>query len=331
MSTALRDIRLFVAAFEERSFTAAAVREGATQSGVSQHIKRLEDKHRVKLFLREKGVIVPTPAGERFYHGCIATLRAAHRASDALRGFAEGLNGELVVGVMPTMAQAALAPVLETFSERHPNIALHVVDGFSAALTHKVQADEVDFAIVPSFPGVPGVRSRKLMETPEVLISSPASAYRHGVPVRLTDLPALKLVLPGHANVRRRMIEAYCTDNGIELQRTLDLDSILATCDLVRRTDWVTIQPSIAVPYDATAGLFNVSPIVDPVMDLELVLIEPARRPLSAPALAFLSLLEDSARAISTRWQQVRDRSPLPGSAPAARNGASRRCEMVRE
>ncbi len=38
-----RDIRLFVAAFEERSFTAAARREGATQSGVSQHIRKLEE------------------------------------------------------------------------------------------------------------------------------------------------------------------------------------------------------------------------------------------------------------------------------------------------
>ena len=34
-----RDIRMFVAAYEERSFTAAAKRENATQSGVSQHMR----------------------------------------------------------------------------------------------------------------------------------------------------------------------------------------------------------------------------------------------------------------------------------------------------
>jgi DNA-binding transcriptional LysR family regulator len=42
MSGSLRDIRLFIAAYEERSFTAAATRENATQSGVSQHIRKLE-------------------------------------------------------------------------------------------------------------------------------------------------------------------------------------------------------------------------------------------------------------------------------------------------
>ncbi|HIC67388.1 MAG TPA: LysR family transcriptional regulator, partial [Paracoccus sp.] len=38
----LRDISIFVAAYEERSFTAAAERENATQSGVSQHMRNLE-------------------------------------------------------------------------------------------------------------------------------------------------------------------------------------------------------------------------------------------------------------------------------------------------
>lgn len=38
MTPSLRGIRLFVAACEELSFTLAAQRENATQSGVSQHI-----------------------------------------------------------------------------------------------------------------------------------------------------------------------------------------------------------------------------------------------------------------------------------------------------
>ena len=50
MSASVRDIRLFVAAYEERSFTAAATREHATQSGVSQHIAKLEQHFRVALF-----------------------------------------------------------------------------------------------------------------------------------------------------------------------------------------------------------------------------------------------------------------------------------------
>ena len=51
----LKDICLFVAVFEERSFTRAASRENATHSGVSQHIRKLEASHGVSLFVRHAG------------------------------------------------------------------------------------------------------------------------------------------------------------------------------------------------------------------------------------------------------------------------------------
>ena len=81
MSGGLRDIRLFIAAYEKRSFTAAAIRENTTQSGVSQHIRKLEESFGVKLFSREKGRVAPTPAGENYYHRCIEVLRS-HEAAD---------------------------------------------------------------------------------------------------------------------------------------------------------------------------------------------------------------------------------------------------------
>ena len=88
-----RDIRLFVAAYEERSFTAAAKRENATQSGVSQHIRKLEDSLRVKLFVRDKGRVVPTPAGDSYYRHCIELLHTHAKATTAVRRHGTGLDG----------------------------------------------------------------------------------------------------------------------------------------------------------------------------------------------------------------------------------------------
>ena len=61
MPESLRSIQVFVAAYEERSFTAAAKREHATQSGVSQHVRKLEERLGAKLFSRDRGCVVPTP------------------------------------------------------------------------------------------------------------------------------------------------------------------------------------------------------------------------------------------------------------------------------
>ena len=51
----LRQIRAVIAVCEEGSFTRAAERENATQSGISQHVAAVERKLGVKLFERAAG------------------------------------------------------------------------------------------------------------------------------------------------------------------------------------------------------------------------------------------------------------------------------------
>ena len=97
MAESLRDIRIFVAAYEERSFTAAAVREHATQSGVSQHIRKLEEGFRVKLFNREKGQVAPTPAADAYYSRCIQILRNISPATMRC-GHSRGFRGRCSSG-----------------------------------------------------------------------------------------------------------------------------------------------------------------------------------------------------------------------------------------
>jgi len=64
----IHDMRLFAAVYEELSFTGAAIREAATQSGVSKHIGKLEDLLGVRLFTRSKTAgIAATPAADVYY------------------------------------------------------------------------------------------------------------------------------------------------------------------------------------------------------------------------------------------------------------------------
>ena len=86
----LRQIRLFVAAYEEGSFTAAAHRENATQSGVSQHMHKLEARFGVALFSRETGAIHPTPAGDLYYRYCIEILRVHEVSRNEMKKFGCG-------------------------------------------------------------------------------------------------------------------------------------------------------------------------------------------------------------------------------------------------
>ena len=74
---ALRQIRAVIAVCEEGSFTRAAERENATQSGISQHVAAVERTLGVKLFERSAAACVPTPAGLRYYRRCVEAVGPA--------------------------------------------------------------------------------------------------------------------------------------------------------------------------------------------------------------------------------------------------------------
>src|SRR3954454_12375229 len=112
---ALRQIRAIIAVCEEGSFTRAAARENATQSGISQHVAAAERTLGVKLFERSTAGVTPTPAGQRYYRRCIEAVGQLADASEEVRGFAARVSGDLRIGLIPTLTRAALAPALADF------------------------------------------------------------------------------------------------------------------------------------------------------------------------------------------------------------------------
>jgi len=302
MLESLRDIRLFVAVYEERSFTAAAERENATQSGVSQHIRKIEDRFGVRLFSRGNGAVLPTPAGDSYYRHCIDVLRSNEAASRALMTFGAGLDGEIRVGLMPTMTRCALAPALARFMERHPNVVVRITEAYSAPLTQQVRAGELDFAVVPAFADTLGLKSRLLVRTLEVAVSGGHLGLPHLAPVRLRDVGAIKVIVPSWQNTRRRSLETYFSSNGVRSDRLLELDAMLGTLDLVASTDWVAILPGVMMANDIGKQGFSLNPLVYPSLETDLVLIEPARQPLSAATHAFLEVLERETQRLNALW-----------------------------
>src|SRR5262245_13684129 len=302
---ALRQIRAVIAVCEEGSFTRAAEREHATQSGISQHVAAVERTLGVKLFERSSTGVIPTPAGLRYYRRCVEAvgmLDTAHEEARALGGL---VTGDLRVGLMPTFTRAVLAPTLEHFVPRYPDVRLHVVEGYSGVLTEMVRSDELDFAIVPAFEGQIGLRSRLLVRDREILISGPQRGLQPLQPMRLAECAPLKVVVPGPHNIRRRNLETYFQTHGIEVAAMLEMDAMIGTLEFVARSDWVTVLPSVISVNDIARGELVVNPIVDPPLHIECVVIQPARRTLTTQARVFPASLEAEVAHLHAVWDQA--------------------------
>ena len=299
----LRQIRAVIAVCEERSFTRAAARENATQSGISQHIAAVERALGVTLFERSTAGVNPTAAGTRYYRRCVDAVGALEAAGEEMRRLAGRVSGPLRVGLMPTFTRAALAPALKDYVRQHPDVTLRIVEGYSGLLTDMVLAEELDFAVVPGFEGRTGLKSRLLARDREMLLSGKARGLKPLKSVRLANFSPLKLVMPGLQNVRRRNLDTYFQTNGITVAELIEMDAMTGTLEFVAASDWVTVLPSLICVNDIAAGDIIVSPI-DPPLHAEFIVIEPARRVLSVQARLFLERLEAEVARIRGVWRK---------------------------
>jgi LysR family tcuABC transcriptional regulator len=312
----LRQIRAVIAVCEEGSFTRAAERENATQSGISQHVAAAERALGVRLFERAPTGVKPTPAGYRYYKRCVEAVGALDQAAEETRGLAGQVTGDLRIGLMPTFTRAVLAPVLETFVPRHPEVRLHIVEGYSNLLTEMVLDDALDFAVVPAFEGTIGLKARLLVRDREILISGPRRGLPPLSPLRLSECRPLKLVVPSPDNIRRRNLETYFQTHSVEIDAMLEMDAMIATLEFVARSDWATILPSVISVNDIGRSELTVNPLIEPELHAEFVVIQPARRTLSRQARLFLERFEQEVAHIHEVWDAAigtkTPLSPLP-------------------
>ena len=147
MTPELRQLRYFVAVAEERNLTRAARRLHIAQQSLSQQIRSLEAQLGVTLFERTTRGVELTELGEVLLREARPVLAQAERAVDAVRRAARGEQGELRVGFLASVANHLMPPLVRSFRERHPGVALHTEDVTIAALVAGVREGSLDAGI----------------------------------------------------------------------------------------------------------------------------------------------------------------------------------------
>jgi DNA-binding transcriptional LysR family regulator len=193
----LQTLRAFEAATRLGSFTRAAHELALTQGAVSQHIRNLEQRLGLTLFLRTaRGIEATLDAHAlalQVRHG-LRVLDRAFPAENSFRGRARPKTPgqfQLVVSALHAFATRWLAPRLARFSSEHPDIDLDIRTNTAlATLDHR---DGVDVAIRYGPGEWTGLQSEKMMDEFVFPVVSPH--YRGGsLPVEPRDLRSCKLL-----------------------------------------------------------------------------------------------------------------------------------------
>jgi DNA-binding transcriptional LysR family regulator len=147
--TALIDVdqlRTFIAIAESGSFTRAAEVVHKTQSAVSMQMKRLEERLGRSIFARDGRGSKLTDDGERLldYARRIVKLNV-----EVLTAFSDTeLSGRVRLGVPDDYADRYLPEIMARFSRVYPAVEVTVICEPTVELFQRIEANELDLAIV---------------------------------------------------------------------------------------------------------------------------------------------------------------------------------------
>ena len=124
--TEFAEMTAFVAIAERRSFAKAATHLGVARSTLSQNIRTLEDRLRVRLLNRTTRSVSLTEAGEQLLARVRPALGELTAAANELKGSHQGPTGLLRLAVQPPVASFLMGPLLGQFLSKYPGIRLDI-------------------------------------------------------------------------------------------------------------------------------------------------------------------------------------------------------------
>ena len=316
-----RHLQYFVAVYEEGSFTKAAERERCTQPALSAQVRNVEELVGAALFERSVAGAVPTEAGKRFYHHAIAILRSLRTAELDMASVSQHISGTVRAGVIPSLVRGILPSFLPEFVEKHPAIELRITESFSGTLTDWLLAQEIDLAFVVEPPQHEGLEMEKIADGPAVLISGKAFGLSSG-PIHLSDIPPVKLIMPGRRHSLRATIDRAIWARSLKVTRALEMDSVPGMITFVRNSDWATILPMAAIVGDCNDPNLILNPITDVQFETNIYLVHLTQFPLSPAAREFVEALRSEtnrARDLIADLFKVRAKASKPRTAKAVR------------
>ncbi len=292
-------LRTFIAAADEGSFSAAGRRLRRAQSVVSQTLANLEGQIDVVLFDRSGRYPQLTEAGRALLAEARTVVNGMDDFKARARTLAEGLEPELSVAIDVMYPMASLTLAVGAFREAFEHTPLRLYVEALGAVVPPVLDGVCRIGVIGSMPVVPdGMDAEKLLDVPMVTVAAPAHplAAHDGV-IALRELALhVQLVLTDRTSL---------TDGrsyGVFSPQTWRLADLGAKHAFLRAGFGWGHMPVAMVQADIDAG--------------DLVCIHPETYQPSMPSLAMFAVYrKDTPPGPAGRWFIDRLKRPCDGEA----------------
>lgn len=241
----LRQARTFIAVAELLSFSGAAQQLNTTQSAVSRTVAQMESDLNVALLARTTRKVALTPEGRLLLEECREVVAHFDRWIQRARRVADGVAGEVAIGVNDFAVQAEVPILLHRFRTLYPEIGFRyrsaTREGQLAALDRG--AIDLGFAMGPLHH--PLYRTVRTGYYGLNVIMHKSHRLAQSRTLRIADLAGEALILGGanlwvtyHDYLKRVFAAA-----GVPLITSQEVDESVAIFGLVTAGGGLTVYP----------------------------------------------------------------------------------------
>ena len=245
----ITQLEYIIAVDTYRHFATAAERCFVTQPTLSMQIQKLEDDLGTKIFDRSKQPVIPTEMGQEIIAQARIVVHETRMISQLIKDKQGLMQGELKVGIIPTLAPYLLPTFLHPFLVKYPDVKIKFKEMNKEGIIEHLKSGRIDAGIL-----VTPLHESSIMEYPlfyeelVAFVSKNNTAYTKSY-VLPADIDVKELWLLEEGQCFRNQVLNLCEikmQPNQESHFEYEAGNIDTLRKMVELTNGVTILPELA-------------------------------------------------------------------------------------
>lgn len=292
MKTKLDYYKIFYETARHASFSTAARNLYISQSAISQCISQLEEDLNTQLFVRSRKGVSLTREGALLFQKVESAIKAIEQGETLLARLQHLESGSLFIAAGDTITKHYLLPYLEKFHIMYPGIRIEMANSYSSRMLQFVKEGKAELAFVNLPANDSELYIKPCFVIHDIFVCS--SEYAAQKSYTWEDISNEALIMLEKNSSSRKYVDEKFLSKGITLSPQIEI----AAHDMLVQFASINLGISCVIrefsKESLASGAIQEITLNPPIESRSIGYAYLKHNPLSAPAQAFLNLIENT-------------------------------------
>lgn len=250
----LRQIEVFYHVYRNTSISAAARELNVSQPSVSKVLRHAEDQLGIKLFLRERGRLVPTSAAHELFRDAEELYGRLRIFNESLVNVAKRRGQHVRLGMLPSLSLSVGPELVSQIRQNDPDLTFELYTLHTDKIMEALLEKRCDMCVGIGEIDDPRIQSRKIGEGSLILVSGDKIA-EPGEAVELSILEGQNFIGIKDSGPLGRLASDLIAADGVEPLEVVTVHTYHVALSLVRKRVGLAITDQYSAFSQLSSGL----------------------------------------------------------------------------